>query len=680
MSRCLLLSLFCFIPTILLAQGPPGLGGAALMSTSGNITENRLVQGIMGTHVQKLLGAIVYSPEGKPLSGARIMVTNNASMPLQSFYTDHAGGFQADYDIMDSESGREFVATIAVNKKGYQVLHRVVVMPKGIDQLGIAITLTPTEERPNPLRLSEQELIDAVAPRFRNLGPADGLTKKGQKEYARGVEDFLDHHHLDQAVPHLLKVTEVDPTCVKCSTMLSLAELAWGDWDDPKRDLDKSIAVTEKDSKLAFAELYLIYGVLWEWRDTPRNAVGYLQKAAEIAPQDATVQQELGRALCLNLDFWDADASLRKAIAGGAGPDAHLLHAEALEWIGNPTEAMAEMNRYLAGRSPRSLPPSVRDLYEQIRAGKKDQAIVATLKAKAKARGVVPLDYLHYPTAKLPGLVPASDQKPLEAILAAAGKNVEEFFATLPDICSVEKVNQERLTGEGKDALSQQRKYTYLMVVPDKRWGPGIEEYRADPKGKLTAQPPLDDTYMLTEGFVSAPLVFYPVYQQGSSYRLLGTQEVEGRKDYVVVYAQRPGRTPLSGTFMYGATVQRFFTQGIAWIDSENFEIVRMITDLLDPLPELRLDKETTDITFEKVNFKMAAHGFWLPKEVTVNLAWNGRLLRNEHSYSDFLLSNVKSEQKIGKPKGAEGNIEDASAPAAVANTREKKAPQTATQ
>ena len=669
-------ALFFLLPAILMAQAP-GLSGNFTAPTA-NMTQDGFRMGMMGARHHKTLAAIVYDPEGRPVNQAAVEISNNVGVPLRVLYTDRAGEIQADYDFFGGDTGKDFVATIKVSKKGYDVLHKVAVMEGSVNNLGLALTLHTPQSDSNPNLLSQQELINGVAPRFRNLGPADGLTRKGEKDYARAVQDFLDHHHLDPAVPRFLKVTEVDPNCLKCSTMLSLAELAWGDWDDPKRDLGKSITAITNDPKLAYPEPFLIYGALWEWRGQPQKAVPYFHKAAEYAPHDALALLELGRAQCLSMDFWDANESLQKALAAGAGPEARLLRAQALEWIGNPGEAMAEMNRYLDGRSPRSLSPRFRDLYEQIRAGKKDQTIVAAMKARAKASGVVPLDYLHHPPEKLSGLVPASDQKPLKDILAAVGKNEEQLFATLPDIVSTENVNQERLTNDGKSEIAQERKYRYLMVVPDQRWGPGIEEYRADFKGRLTNQPPLDDNYMLTEGFVSTPLVFYPAYQEGSSFRLLGTQDVNGRKTYVVVFAQRPGKTPISGSFTYGAMVRRIFTQGMAWIDADNYQVIRMVTDLLDTLPEIRLDKEHTDITFDKVNFKQSPQGFWLPKEVTVNLDWNGRLLRNEHSYSDFLLSNVESHQKISNPKDADKADEDAATPKAAQDTHGKKSPRAA--
>jgi hypothetical protein len=97
----------------------------------------------------------------------------------------------------------------------------------------------------------------------------------------------------------------------------------------------------------------------------------------------------------------------------------------------------------------------------------------------------------------------------------------------------------------------------------------------------------------------------------------------------------------------------------MVWIDSENYQIVRLISDLLRPASLVRLDKETTEIEFNEVKFKKQDREFWLPDDVMVTLEWNGRVLRNRHSYSDFLISNVDSTQKIGKPKDADKTAEE---------------------
>jgi hypothetical protein len=131
----------------------------------------------------------------------------------------------------------------------------------------------------------------------------------------------------------------------------------------------------------------------------------------------------------------------------------------------------------------------------------------------------------------------------------------------------------------------------------------------------------------------------------------------------VIAYAQEPAKTSLSGSFTYGNITRTTYTQGLAWIDAENYQITRITSDLLTPLPQVRLDKETTDIKFNAVQFKQATQRFWLPEAVTVTLDWNGRVYRNNHAYSEFLVSNVEATQKIGKPKDVDKTVEDAIEP-----------------
>jgi hypothetical protein len=445
--------------------------------------------------------------------------------------------------------------------------------------------------------------------------------------------------------------------------MLALAELSWGDWDDAEHELTECVNMMMENPKLGVAEPYLVDGVLVSWDQGPAKASAYFSEALKFSPKDALALQEHGRMQCLNLN-WDAgNASLKEALAAGAGPEAHLLHAQALLWVATPTEAEGELNLYLNGRNPKSMPPQVRDLWGRIQDAKKDQTIMAAARAKAQARGHQPLDYLHYSPQKLADFKPAADQAPLASILAAVGNNVTAFFADFPNVCSMEKVHLEKLDRKGTPTTSREYKYRYLMLTPNDPGAPSIEEYRSDMKGIETPQLGFSDNYMLTSGFASASLVFHPAYQSGSTFRLLGSQKIKNRDTFVVAYAQEPAKSRLSGIFQYGKNIRQTYTQGIAWIDPQTHQILRLISDLLTPMPQIRLEKETTDIEFSEVRFKRLSQSFWLPEAVSVTLDWNGRFLRNQHAYSDFLLFNVDSSQKIGEPKHAETTVEQPATP-----------------
>jgi len=59
------------------------------------------------------------------------------------------------------------------------------------------------------------------------------------------------------------------------------------------------------------------------------------------------------------------------------------------------------------------------------------------------------------------------------------------------------------------------------------------------------------------------------------------------------------------------------------------------------------LSRETTEIHYAEVRFKNASLSLWLPRDVAVTVEWEGKLLRNTHSYSDFMLFNVETKSKV---------------------------------
>ena len=254
----------------------------------------------------------------------------------------------------------------------------------------------------------------------------------------------------------------------------------------------------------------------------------------------------------------------------------------------------------------------------------------------------------------------------LEPILSAVGKNIEELFQKFPNTSSLEKIHQEKLDRKGKSAGSLDQKFRYLCLMPPRQWGPATDEYRADLTGHAATPRGLSEDFMLTAGFVAGPLIFHPTYQPGSTFRLLGHQKIKGRDAYLIAFAQEPGRSRIYGSFKCEGKSRDTFFQGVAWINSTDFRILRLRTDLLTPLPLVKLEAETTQIEFDEVHFKRFPEGFWLPADVTVTLDWSGRRLRNRHEYSDFVVFNVDAMEKIGRPKGAPPDSAENLAPKAA--------------
>jgi tetratricopeptide (TPR) repeat protein len=584
---------------------------------------------------------------GDPVGHARVeVVPTNTSAEFRVLMTDLQGGFDTRYMLKTAmDAVKDFSFELNVTKKGFLKAHAVIDFPGSTKAWVIPITLRQPEEDPD--LLPQADLIAGLAPKLKKLRASDGLSAAGEKDYARGVAEFLEANKPDRALPHFIKVTQRDASCLACCTMLALAELDSGDWDGAQRNLVEVVTKIQADSSLGRPEPLVALGVMESWRYQARNAAGYFVEALKYAPQDPLALQELGRSQLLIQNWGAADEYLGKALAAGARPEVRLLRVEALLGADQFQAANTEMTRYLDGRDVKKMPIAVRQLWAQIESRKKVEA--AYLNPKRK--GEQATDYLHHPPLDLSGLEPATDQRQLDSILSAVGKTVAEFFGNLPNTSSVEQIHQEKMRGKQKTGATLDQKFRYLCFTPAEASGLGFDEYRSDQAGKQAGPEGLQDGFMLTSGFASASLVFHPTYQSQAAFRYLGRQKVRGRESYVVAFAQQPAKARLNGTFKSGGLSMTTFSQGLAWIDPQSYQITRLRTELLKPLQEINLERETTEIAYGEVHFKGFSEGFWVPQQVTVTVDWNGKHFRNEHRYSDFQLFHVEAIEKRGKPK-----------------------------
>jgi hypothetical protein len=167
----------------------------------------------------------------------------------------------------------------------------------------------------------------------------------------------------------------------------------------------------------------------------------------------------------------------------------------------------------------------------------------------------------------------------------------------------VETIHQEKLRHNGKLNGEHNPTFHYLCLIPNQTWGPGFSEYRANMSGEQGQPRGLQDGFMLTSGFTSPSLIFHPGYQTQSTFRYLGRQKLNGRDTLVLAYAQQPAKSKLYGTFKSGDVLMTTFTQGLAWVDAQTYQILRLRTDLLKPLPEVKLKRQTTEIDYAEVHF-----------------------------------------------------------------------------
>jgi hypothetical protein len=158
-----------------------------------------------------------------------------------------------------------------------------------------------------------------------------------------------------------------------------------------------------------------------------------------------------------------------------------------------------------------------------------------------------------------------------------------------------------------------------------------LEESRTGKGGSATPDPK-------GIGFAPLWLIFAAGNRSESNFHYLGTQKVEGHATYVITFAQRPGQVRKPSLLATATDTIPLLYQGIAWIDAQDFQILRLRTDLLAPLPEVNLKRVTSTIEYTQVHIPELAEPLWLPKEVEVLWETNGEEDGELHRYSKYQL------------------------------------------
>jgi tetratricopeptide (TPR) repeat protein len=581
------------------------------------------------------------TPDGKPLAGVQVQVDiGTPAFPPQKMETNLMGAYHAEYRL-DATTYTRLEVNVIASKEGFSTA-------KGSAELTAAqgsqeITLVLREEAGDASGPSPSSLIESMAGRFREPGSA-GPRQWAKADYKRGLEQMLDAHDSSGAVGPLERAVGREPDCYACRELLTLALLDTGSWDAASQQLAEAAKLsTSGKVGPARPEPFLILGVLEMWRQNLPKALGFFLKGLDIQPDDPLVLLEAGRTLVEQRNWEVADEYLEKAIQAGAPSQARLLRVQTLLELGENTEAETEMKAYLGDRRPMDLPLEDRMVYARLKER-------LELRAYEQARTVMDRspEELVRSIPALQGLEPADSQQPLAAVLARVQGNVEKFFREMPNTVSVEEIHEESLNRKGEVEDFLEEKFQYLLLARPERSELGLREFRtpADAEGLQSGKLKLG--YMRTSGFACTSLHLHPAYRAKVNVRLLGRQIIDQRRAWVIAFAQRPENALVLARFVAEGKSSPMIVQGVAWIDPENFQILRLHTDLLKPPPQTHLTKQTTDIRYGEVGFKGVASSLWLPREVTVTVQWKGRTFRNQHRYSDYMMFNVETEEKRG--------------------------------
>jgi len=238
----------------------------------------------------------------------------------------------------------------------------------------------------------------------------------------------------------------------------------------------------------------------------------------------------------------------------------------------------------------------------------------------------------------------------LEDVLQKAGKRIQELVSNVDRFTATESLKHQSINKWGLTSSSETRTFDYLVSVQEVRLGQlNVEEYRSR-RGRAADDFP---DGIATIGLPSMVLIFHP-YNAGSfEMTCEGLAKWNGTLGWQVHFRQRNDKPSTIRSYKIGfnGSSHPVALKGRAWIAADTYQVLGLETDLVAPLPEIRLATDHTIIEYGPVHFQNDKVDMWLPQSAEVFYDWKGRRGHRRHSFSNYLLFSVGDSQRISAPK-----------------------------
>ena len=441
----------------------------------------------------------------------------------------------------------------------------------------------------------------------------------------------MKNGELGPAQAYLIQATKLDPHFGRALTLLGRIQLGSAQYAEATNTLQQAVAA-DPANWVAHHLLAHAYLQQQQWEEARQQAELAIVKGGK----DGTFALfALGVALAelgKNAEAGDAFRSFRQAQPlSSAAPEAQrwlaALHQPAPDVLVDPLIEMdAPVTR--AAPSPIVMPP------------------IVTAKTLASSWEPPGVDESMPPVA-------AGTNCPLQQVLEQAGERTEEFVQDAGKFAAIETVADERLDEMGNVGSRSVHKFDYTAALSQVHDDVvQVDEYRTQRYDLDREQ----DTFV-DNGFAALTLVFHPAMRDGFLMQCEGLGSWAGQATWLVHFQQRSDRPSRLQTFRAGDSTYPVPLKGRAWISAESFQIVRIESELVSPVPQIQLFAEHDIAEYAPVNFPDHHVELWLPKTAEIYLAYRGGRYHRRHSFNDYMLFSVDTQEEVRGANDGPGGV-----------------------
>jgi tetratricopeptide (TPR) repeat protein len=619
---CLLILLCCSLfPASVLAQRPGptpptggrGQTGLGQLPSVGSANLKVFVKGADGAPVDQLALVMLTTGEGQNLQQAT----------ARGGYAEFTGVIAGSYNVEVVAPGYDrAVERLDLNGPGERV---------------VAVTLKPASDGRQSTAPAGPPILAPKAKK--ELGKALEAMRAGKLPEARGHLDAA--YHLAPGNPEVNYV--------------------FGIYSVETNDLAKAHTYLENVLNFYPKQVGALrsLGIVLLRENKPAEAATYLQRAVEAEPAS-----------------WLAHALLADACLRLSSIDESILQAERALELGHAQAAIVQplLARALASRGDKERAIHVLQTYLEDHPS--DAAAARQLENLQVLPQVMPVsetsvENLGPPPATPPVwadstlLLPSSwlppdvdDKVPpvesgaacfLDEVLKKAEGRVREFVTNVDRFTATESITHETINKWGVASPPEKFKFDYLVSIEEiSRGSLNVEEFR--PRAYSLAQFP---DGVERNGLPTLALIFHPYNAGNFEMTCEGLAHWNGVLAWQVHFRQRTDRPNTIRVYRLGQNGPSYpaALKGRAWISADSYQIVRLETDLVAPLPEIRLVADHAAVDYGPVNFRAHKVAMWLPQTAEFYYDWRGHRGHRIHRFTNYLLFSVDDNQRISAPK-----------------------------
>ena len=146
-------------------------------------------------------------------------------------------------------------------------------------------------------------------------------------------------------------------------------------------------------------------------------------------------------------------------------------------------------------------------------------------------------------------------------------------------------------------------------------------------------------------------MVFHPDYVKAFQLTCEGLGQWRGNPAWQVRFEEdRRSKSSISSMEIDHQTFG-LRLRGRAWILADSYQVARLVTDVADDIPQIRLRLQHQEIEYRPVPVPENKSEIWLPSSTELYMDFRGHRFYRRHSFTDIELFSVKVQQTIGQPK-----------------------------